>query len=102
MRGGIFYKMMPSKKVEFIERVDKSLLGIDGLQINVISDKTSGGREENMEDINFETVGKQCLTEINGEYIKKKYNLEPGIQFGNKLHEERVKWMRNYILGRNE
>ena len=97
MRGGIFYKMKPSKKVEFIERVDKSLLGLDGLQIIVISDKTSGGREENMEDINFETVGKQCLTEINGEYIKKKYNLEPGIQFGNKLLEERVKWMQNYI-----
>ena len=97
MRGGIFYKMKPSKKVEFIERVDKSLLGLEGLQIIVISDKTSGGREENIEDINFETVGKQCLTEINGEYIKKKYNLEPGIQFGNKLHEERVKWMQNYI-----
>lgn len=93
MRGGIFYKMKPSKKVEFIERVDKSLLGLDGLQIIVISDKTSGGRKENMEDINFETVGKQCLTEINGEHIKNKYNLEPGIQFGNKLHEERVKWM---------
>jgi len=97
MRGGIFYKMKPSKKVEFIERVDKSLLGLDGLQIVVISDKTSGGREENLEDINFETVGKQCLAEINGEYIKKKYNLEPGIQFGNKLHEERVKWMQNHI-----
>ena len=89
--------MKPSKKVEFIERVDKSLLGLDGLQIIVISDKTSGGREENMEDINFETVGKQCLTEINGEHIKNKYNLEPGIQFGNKLHEERVKWMQNHI-----
>ena len=27
MRGGIFYKMRPAKKIEFIERVDKSLLG---------------------------------------------------------------------------
>ena len=94
MRGGIFYKMKPSTKVSFIERVDKSLLGLDGLQIVVISDKTSGGREANKEDINFEIVGKRCLNEINGEYIKNKYGLKPSIEFGNKLHEERIKWMQ--------
>jgi len=97
MRGGIFYKMKPSKKVEFIERVDKSLLGLDGLQIVVISDKTSGGRQMDKQDISFETMGKKCLNEINGEYIQKKYGLEPGIEFGNKLHEERIKWMRDYL-----
>lgn len=97
MRGGIFYKMKPSKKVEFIERVDKSLLGLDGLQIVVISDKTSGGRQMDKEDISFEEIGKKCLNEINGEYIQKKYGLEPGIEFGNKLHEERIKWMREYL-----
>lgn len=97
MRGGIFYKMKPSTKVEFIERVDKSRLGLDGLQIVVTSDKTSGGREINKEDINFEEVGKMCLNEINGEFIKNKYNLSPSIQFGNKLHEERIKWMREYL-----
>ena len=94
MRGGIFYKMKPSKKVEFIERVDKSLLGLDGLQVVVISDKTSGGRENNEDDINFEEIGEKCLSEINGEYIEKKYKLKPGIEFGNKLHEERIKWMK--------
>lgn len=96
MRGGIFYKMKPSTKVAFIERVDKTLLGLDGLQIVVTSDKTSGGREANEEDINFELVGKRCLNEINGEYIKNKYGLEPGIEFGNKLHEERIKWMQDF------
>ena len=94
MRGGIFYKMNPAKKVEFIERVDKSLLGLDGLQIVVIADKTSGGREENIDDINFEKIGKQCLKEVNGKYIQNKYRLKPGIQFGNRLHEERVNWMK--------
>ena len=95
MRGGIFYKMKPSKKVDFIERVDKTLLGLDGLQIIVIADKTSGGRENNKENINFEDIGKCCLNEINGDYIKNKYGLEPDIEFGNKLHEERIKWMKN-------
>jgi len=94
MRGGIFYKMKPSTKVEFIERVDKTLLGLDGLQIVVICDKTSGGRESNKEDISFEEIGRKCLNEIDGKYIQNKYNLEPGIEFGNKLHEERIKWMK--------
>jgi len=94
MRGGIFYKMRPSKKVEFIERLDKSLIGLDGLQIVVISDKTSGGRKNDSEDISFEDIGKQCLSKINGEFIKNKYGLKPGIDFGKKLHEERVKWMQ--------
>ena len=99
MRGGIFYKMKPSTKVEFVERVDKSLLGLDGLQIVVICDKTSGGRENNKQDISFEEIGKKCLNEINGQYIQNKYNLEPGIEFGNKLHEERIKWMKEYLKG---
>lgn len=97
MRGGIFYKMKPAKRVEFIERVDKSLLGLDGLQIVVISDKTSGGRDNDINDINFETIGDLCLSEINGNYIKKKYGFLEGIQFGDKLHEERVKWMKQNI-----
>ena len=97
MRGGIFYKMKPSKKVEFIERVSKSILGLDGLQIIVMADKTSGGRENNIDDISFEKIGKRCLKEINGEYIEKKYNLKPGLQFGNKLHEERIKWIKENL-----
>lgn len=99
MRGGIFYKMKPSTKVEFIERVSKSLLGLEGLQIVVICDKTSEGRPSNKEDINFEDIGKKCLNEIDGEYIQNKYGLNPGIEFGNKLHEERIKWMKEYLKG---
>lgn len=97
MRGGIFYKMKTSTKVAFIERVNKTLLGLDGLQIVVIADKTSGGRKAGKEDINFEIIGKKCLSEINGEYIKSKHGLKAGTEFGNKLHEERIKWMNKYI-----
>ena len=98
MRGGIFYKMKPAKKVDFIERVDKSLLGLDGLQIIVISDKTSGGRKASRDDISFEFIGKRCLNEVNGEFIKNKYGLKPGVLFGNKLHEERIKWINKLYL----
>ena len=91
MRGGIFNKMKPSKKVEFIERVDKSYLGLDGLQIVVDCDK--GGRTEN--NLDFLSIGKKCLSEVTAKKVANKYNLKPGIALGKKLHEERVTWMKN-------
>ena len=88
MRGGIFYKMKPSKKTEFIERVDKSILGLDGLQIIVNAD--------NKDAIDFAKIGKKCLKEIDGQYIKQKYRIKEGIELGNILHEERVIWMKKH------
>ena len=94
MRGGIFYKMKPSKKVDFIERVNKSNLGLNGLQIIVNADKLSS-RNTNAQDINFATIGNQCLNTINGEYIFSKYTKLQGVKFGEKLREERIKWIQN-------
>ena len=95
MRGGIFYKMRPSKKVEFIERVAKSSIGLDGLQIVVYSDKLSS-RNIDSGSIDFETVGKECLNTINGKYVKQKYDIEDGIAFRDKLHQERIEWIKKY------
>lgn len=94
MRGGIFYKMKPSKKIDFIERVARSSIGLHGLQIVVYSDKLSS-RNVDSGSIDFESIGKKCLEEINGKYIKNKYNLDEGIEFGNKLHQERIEWIKN-------
>lgn len=96
MRGGIFYKMGPAKKIEFIERVSKSLLGLDGLQIVVKADKLST-RNNAKESILFATIGKECLKQINGEYIKETYNIKEGIQFKDKLHQERIKWIKDKL-----
>ncbi len=93
MKGGIFYKMTPPKKVSFIERVAKSKLGLYGLQIVVIADKCST-RNTNLKDIEFEKIGEECLSKINGKYIKEKYGIEEGIKFKDKLHEERINWMK--------
>lgn len=93
MKGGIFYKMTPPKKVSFIERVAKSKLGLHGLQIVVIADKCST-RNTNLKDIEFEKIGEECLSKINGKYIKEKYGIEEGIKFKDKLHEERINWMK--------
>lgn len=90
MRGGIFYKMRPSKQVDYIERIAKSPLGLKGMQIVVNADKLSS-RNIDEGSINFEEIGRKLLTEVNGKFIKEKYNIDSGITFRDKLHEERVK-----------
>ena len=96
MKGGIFHKMTIPKQVSFLERVEKSKLGLDGIQKVVYSDRARH-EEENIEnqEYNFVNLGKKMLQELDGKYIKEKYNIEPGKEFGQKLHEERIKWLKN-------
>lgn len=96
MKGGIFFKMSLPKKVQFIERVAKTKLGLEGLQVVVIADKCST-RDTKLENISFAELGKKCLTEISGQMIKEKYpNLE-GEKFKNKLHCQRIEWMKKNL-----
>jgi len=94
MIGGIFNQMRLGKKVDFLERVSKSVLGLHGLQIVVNADKMRF-EDCKLEDINFENVGNECLNRITGKCIEQKYNLKPGIEFGKKLREERIKFLKN-------
>jgi tRNA nucleotidyltransferase (CCA-adding enzyme) len=93
MKGGIFYKMTSAKKIQFIERVAKTKIGLDGLQIVVIADKCST-RDIKAEEVSFAEIGKKCIQEINGEVIKNKYPNIEGEEIKEKLHEKRVKWMK--------
>lgn len=88
--------MTEGKKVDFIERVSKSILGLEGLQIVVYCDRNRFGSlsNEEKEKCTFLELGNKLLSEIDGNYIKKKYNIESGIEFGNRIHEERVKFIR--------
>lgn len=102
MRGGAFYNLSTAKKVSFIERVDKSLLGLEGLQIVVFADRCRTGDDKiKNEKFNFTKIGKQMIKEIDGNFIEKKYKIKPGIEFGKRLHEERVRWMKQNEKGGN-
>lgn len=95
MLGGIFNKMTPKKQVDFITRVNKSLLGLDGLKIVVICDEW---KNENMPtDINFAEIGKECILKINGKYIEEKYNIRNKEQVGELLRKERIEWIKKNI-----
>lgn len=93
--------MTVAKKVSFIEKIDKSQLGLKGLQIVVYCDRSreidASKDEIKDERYNFYTIGTKMLKAIDGDYIIDKYKLKPGIEFGKKLHEERVKWLKENI-----
>ena len=95
MKGGIFYKMTPKKQVDFIERIDKTILGLEGLEIVVESDRNCRGTK--IEKIRFAELGKKVINNIKGTDIMKKYNLSPGIKLKEKIHEERVKYLKTLI-----
>ena len=94
MKAGIFNQMTASKKVDLIENVSESYLGLEGLKIVVACDKARNNLQEMLNSITFEEVGKKCLSEIDGDFIKQKYPNINGKEFGQKLHEERVKWIK--------
>lgn len=94
MKGGKFYDMTPKKQIEFIEKVSKSRLGLDGMKVVVCCDKCRNG--EFPENVNFDVIGEKCIKEINGDYIKEKYQLEEGKEINQKLHEERIQWLKKY------
>lgn len=93
MRGGIFDKMTPKKQIEFFERVDKSILGLKGLEIVVESDRNCRGTEK--ERVEFADLGKKIINEIDGEYVMSKYkNMAPGLKLKAKIHEERISYLK--------
>jgi len=92
MVGGIFYKMTPKKQVSFIERVYKTALGLEGLEIVVESDRNCRG--VNKDIVEFAKIGQKMLNEVNGNYIKEKFGLEDGIKLKEKLHQQRVEWLK--------
>lgn len=91
MRGGIFNKMTPAKQVDFITNVSKSMLGLEGMKIVVTCDKW---REEPPKDIKFDTLGEQILNKVNGDFIKKKYNVR-NEEIGEKLRQERIELLKS-------
>lgn len=95
MKAGIFYKMTPGKQVEFIERISKTRIGLDGLEIVVESDRNCRGRER--ESIKFADLGKKVLESVTGELIKEKYDIKDEKYFKQVLHQERVNVLKEEL-----
>lgn len=90
MKGGIFDKMTFAKKVSFIERVNSTILGLDGLQIIVDADNMSEDECANQ----FAVLGHDVINCVNGEEVMKQYGIEAGKRVADKMHEIRVCFLR--------
>ena len=91
MRGGIFDKMTTTKKVKFIERVNSTILGLDGLQIIVDADDMTSEKNNSNQ---FAKLGHEVINCTNGNEIMKKYGITEGKEVANKMHEVRVKYLK--------
>ena len=94
MKGGKFHEMTPKKQIDFIEKVAKSRLGLDGMKIVVMCDRCRQG--EFPKDVDFDKIGKKCIEKVNGNYVMQKYNIKEGIELNKKIHEERINWLKKY------
>lgn len=92
MIGGIFYRMTPAKQVDFIERVYKTKLGLYGLEIVVEADRNCRGTET--QSVKFADLGNEVVANVNGDLIKEKYGLDEGEKLKQKLHEERINYLK--------
>ena len=91
MRGGIFDKMTVSKKVSFIERVNNTILGLDGLQIIVDADNMLEDSGKNQ----FADLGYEVIHCTDGDKIMRQYDITEGKEVANKMHEIRVSYLKN-------
>ena len=91
MKGGIFDKMTFSKKVKFIERVNNTILGLDGLQIIVDADNMlENGKKNQFADLGYEVI--KCT---NGDKVMRQFGISEGKEVANKMHEIRVLYLKN-------
>jgi len=93
MRGGIFNKMTPQKQVDFITRVSKSMLGLDGMKVVVICDRWR--ESEIPTDINFDVIGKEILRKVDGNMIREEYKIKDEKQIGELLRDKRIELIKS-------
>ena len=92
MKAGIFNQMTPNKQVEFFERIDKTQLGLEGLEIIVESDRNCRGTR--IDKVRFANLGKQVLTKVKGETVMKKYNIPSNEKLKERIHQERIAYLK--------
>lgn len=93
MKGGIFLKMTPAKQVDFMTRVAKSPLGLEGMKIVVMCDKARDTMPFPT-DIVFDTLGKEMLQTITGKTVQEKYGEKEGKKVAELLRTERIIWLK--------
>lgn len=89
MKAGIFDNMRISTKVDFLTRIDKTVLGLEGLEIVAIADNTKKDKK-----INFAKIGKNMINSVNAKAYPKDIMYKEIID---RLRKERIEWLKNNL-----
>ena len=89
MKAGMFDEIRVAKKVDFIVKNAKTILGLEGLEIIANCDKIRNKK------IEFHKLGRQMLEEVNGNTI----NLEnlSTQKINEKLRQARIEWLTKHL-----
>lgn len=88
MKAGLYNEMRTAKKVDFIERLNKSALTLEGIEILANADNTKNTK------IEFATIGKEMLEKINAKEYPK--NMDYNIIKEN-LRRDRINWLNEKL-----
>ncbi len=89
MKAGIFNEMRIPTKVDFIERIAKSAIGLKGLEILANADNTKA------KPLRFADVGEEMLETVNAKNYPK--DMEYKV-LKEKLRNERIEWLKNHTI----
>lgn len=88
MRAGRFYEMTPSKKVKFLEKAAKNILGVKGIEIITQADG---------KNVRFTELAEEMFAKINGKTLGLENLPEKGPKVGQLIHQARVKWLQKKL-----
>ena len=91
MRAGIYSKMRTATKVDFLVRLNKSVLGLKGIEIIANADRSRIEEQSiNENKIEFAELGERMIQEVDA----KKYPKDMDFTIlKEKVREERIKWL---------
>ena len=89
MKAGIYNEMRIPTRVDFLERIAKSVIGLEGMEILANADNTKA------KPLRFAKVGEEMLEKINAKNYPKDIDYKV---LKERLRKERIEWLKNHTI----
>ncbi len=89
MRAGIIDEMRPATMVDFLTRLNKSILGLKGIEILAEADSSNGLK------LQFADLGEEMITSVDAKKYPKDIDYKV---LNEKLRNERIAWIKAFLL----
>ena len=89
MKAGIYNEMRIPTRVDFLERIAKSVIGLEGMEILANADNTKA------KPLRFAKVGEEMLEKINAKNYPKDIDYKV---LKERLRNERIEWLKNHTI----